>query len=77
MSGIVLASRIGRPRGGSACRTRTLQSFAGDIPQQLALIGRKRRPHAAVTEQQRIILRFAQCLRLMFMVLGRRPQVGP
>ena len=30
-----------------------------------------------MTEQQRIILRFAQRLRLMFMVPGRRPQVGP
>ncbi|MES2672061.1 MAG: hypothetical protein V4673_16810, partial [Pseudomonadota bacterium] len=30
-----------------------------------------------MTEQQRIILRFAQRLRLMFMVSGRRAQVGP
>lgn len=53
------------------------QPFAGDLPQQPALIGRKRRAAATVTEQQRIILRFAQRLRLMFMALGTtRPQLG-
>lgn len=52
------------------------QPVAGDLPQQLALIGRKWRAPAAVTEQQRIILRFAQRLRLMFMTLGPWSQVG-
>lgn len=53
------------------------QPFAGDLTQQLALIGRKRRTPVAVTEQQRIVLRFAQRMGLTVMMLGpARPQVG-